>query len=74
MTTLSPAQQHRESELVYALAKQLPDIAARGCVIQSSYGDLDITGDDADILSCLLEVLVKRELDALRAVERGVRL
>ena len=66
------AQQHRESELVYTLAKQLPDIAQRGCVIQSSYGELDITGDDAAILSCLLEVLVKRQLDAVRAGATGV--
>ncbi len=64
-----------EQDISYALAKQAPDIADRGCTIGTSYGDIAIpAGRVADAvaravtraLQCELLATVKRAQHAKR--------
>ncbi|MDD5028494.1 MAG: hypothetical protein PHH58_03175 [Rhodoferax sp.] len=50
-------------DITYALAKQVPDIAGRGCTIGTSYGQIDIPpGRTADQLAAYLTRLLQCEL------------
>jgi len=53
-------------ELGYALSKQVPDMA-RGVTMQTSYGDLTLTGRDAERVVALVRQLLQARL---RAAER----
>ncbi len=45
----------------YALAKQVPDITSRGCIIDTAYGAIDIPpGRLADTLAALLRRQISR--------------
>jgi len=53
-------------ELGYALSKQVPDMA-RGVILETNYGELTLTGRDAERVAAL----VRRLLEArLRSAER----
>ncbi len=45
----------------YAMAKQIPDIAGRGCIVGTSYGPIDIPpGRLADALAKFLTTQISR--------------
>ena len=52
-----------QQDIHYALAKQVPDLKSRGCLIGTSYGSIDIpAGWLADRLADHLERMLQTEL------------
>lgn len=58
--------------LSYALAKQVPDME-RGFRISTSYGEIEIEAEDADVIAEAVRMVLRRRLRSLTAVgdERG---
>jgi hypothetical protein len=55
-------------ELRYALAKQVPDMAWRGVILETGYGRLCLDGRDAERVADLVRRLLEAQL---RAAERS---
>ena len=67
-------RRNRELDLTasYALAKQVPDLAERGCTISTAYGDLNIPpGSLATRLAKLLEAEIRKGGDRLGDTTTG---
>ena len=57
------------NKISYALAKQVPDML-RGVLIRTSYGDISLDGDDAEVLAGMVKVMLERRLAVcLQSVE-----
>lgn len=48
-------------KISYALAKQVPDMS-RGFLIHTSYGDISLDGEDAEVLAGMVKVMLERRL------------
>ena len=55
-----------EDELIYALAMDVPAMY-QGFSIETTYGEIRLSGYDAERVAMLVEVLFRLRLDALRA-------
>lgn len=55
-----------EDELIYALAMDVPAMY-QGFSIETSYGEMRFKGEDAERVAMLVEVLIRRRLEALRS-------
>lgn len=53
--------------LSYALAKQVPDME-RGFRISTSYGEIEIDAEDADVIAEAVRMVLRRRLRSLHAV------
>lgn len=49
------------NKISYALAKQVPDML-RGVLIRTSYGDISLDGEDAEVLAGMVKVMLERRL------------
>lgn len=65
VTGNSRALSDEEQRLTYALAKQVPSMWL-GCIISTSYGDIQLDGPDAAFLALRLQVILS---DRLRAIQ-----
>ena len=52
--------------LSYALAKQVPDME-RGFCIETSYGEIEIDADDAEVIAEAVRKVLRRRLQSLGA-------
>lgn len=60
------------SELAYALSKQIPDMKGRGFVIGTSYGELEVSVEDAQDIAQAVEAMLRRKhAAALRRHQEG---
>jgi hypothetical protein len=60
----------KDDQLRYALAKQVPDMA-RGFTISTSYGDIEISSEDAPRFVQLTRLLLINQLAGVIAETRG---